>query len=158
MQWRLKQTVGLHRCDQGAYWFVNTRLTVICLSKNLHQSVLMCLSERLEIVPPVVGVVQELLDRLRLKFLLETCLSVNDFLGEKFSSGQRWYQVNVHGEHAKGALVGQTDRQNLSIHLNLVAVKGRSPVDVLCAEDHRLLISSVLQDGHVQWLVELQKH
>lgn len=36
------------------------------------------------------------------------------------------------------------NRQNLSIDLNLVAVEGRSPVDVLGAKYDWLLIGSVL--------------
>ena len=81
----------------------------------------MCLSDCLEVVPPVVRIVTEALDRLRLKLLLKAGLTFDDLLGEKLLSGKGWHKVDVQGKHTKGSLVGQADRQDLGIQFNLVA-------------------------------------
>ena len=52
----------------------------------------------------------------------------------------------------------QTDRLDLRIDLNLVAVKRWPPVDIFDAQHYWLLICAVLQDCHMNWLIQLQKH
>jgi len=59
-------------------------------------------------------------------------------------------------KHAEGALVSQTARQDLGIDFDLVAEQHGAPVDVLSAEDHRLLIFAVLDDCHVNRLVKFE--
>ena len=54
--------------------------------------------------------------------------------------------------------MGQTDRQHLCINLDLIAVEGWAPIDILCAENHWLLIHAVLEDCHVNRLIQLKKH
>ena len=54
--------------------------------------------------------------------------------------------------------MGQADWKNLSVHLDLVAEERGSPVDVLCSQYNWLLEDSVLKDGHVNWLVQLEEH
>lgn len=64
----------------------------------------------------------------------------------------------MHGQDAKAALVSQADRQDFGVDLDLIAVKGWAPIDVLGAQHDRLFIRPVLQNCHVNRLVELQKH
>lgn len=54
--------------------------------------------------------------------------------------------------------MGQTDWQNFCIDLDLVAVEGWAPINILSPQHNWLLIRSVLQDGHVHRLVELEEH
>jgi len=64
----------------------------------------------------------------------------------------------VHSQDAERASVSQADRLYLNIGLDLVAHQGRAPVQVLRAENHWLLVSPVLQNSYVQWLVQLEQH
>ena len=61
-------------------------------------------------------------------------------------------------QNSERTLVRETHRQNVSIDLDLIAVECRPPVKILRAEHNWLLISAVLQDRNVNWLVQLQKH
>jgi len=61
----------------------------------------------------------------------------------------------VHGKHAKTALMSQADWEHLCINFNLVAEKCWAPIDILGAEDDGLFIRPMLEDGHVDGLVEL---
>ena len=70
----------------------------------------MRLSNCLEIVPPVVRVVEELLHRLGLKLPLQTCLSLDDLFSQKLLSGEGWAQIDMHRKHTETALVRQADR------------------------------------------------
>lgn len=54
--------------------------------------------------------------------------------------------------------MSQTNGQNLSIHLDLVAVEGRAPINVLCPQHNWLLIRAMFQNGHMHRLVELEEH
>ena len=64
----------------------------------------------------------------------------------------------MHRQNAKTPLMRQTNRKNFRINLNLVAVESGAPVNVLCAQNHGLLVDSMLEDGHMNGLVQLQKH
>ena len=61
-------------------------------------------------------------------------------------------------QNSERTLVSETHRQYVSIDLDLIAVKCRPPVKILCAEHNWLLISAMLQDCNVDWLVQLQEH
>ena len=118
----------------------------------------MRLSNRLEIVPPVVRVVEELLHRLGLKFPLQTCLSFDNLFRQKLLSGERWTQIDMHGQHSETTLVRQADRQDLSIDFNLITVESWAPIDVFGSKDDWLLVHSVLQDSYVDGLVKFEEH
>ena len=118
----------------------------------------MRLSDLLVVVPPVVRVVKEFLDSFLLKLSLKTCLSLDDFLSEELLSGERRTDVNVHRQHAKTPLMRQTYGKHFRINLDLVTVESWAPVDVLGAEDDGFLVDPMLEDGHMNRLVQLQKH
>ena len=52
----------------------------------------------------------------------------------------------------------QTDRLDLCVDLNLVAVKRWPPIDVFDSEHNWLLILAVFQDSHMNWLIQFQEH
>lgn len=118
----------------------------------------MRVSNRLEVLPPVVGVVKELLDAFVLEFGLKTGLLLNGLFKQQLCSAQVRNHIKVESEDAEGALVGQAHWQHFSVDFNLVAVEQTSPVNVLSAKDNRLLVLSVLQNGNVHWLVQFQEH
>ena len=65
----------------------------------------MCLPDCLKVVPPVMSIVKEALNCLRLELFLKACLTFDDLLSEKFLSGQCGYQVDVHSKHTQRSLV-----------------------------------------------------
>ena len=52
----------------------------------------------------------------------------------------------------------ETHWENLSIDFDLVTIEHGSPIDILCPKDDRLLIFPMLQDSHMQGLIEFDKH
>jgi len=69
MQGRLKDSIGDHGANQGAHRLVDAGLAVVSLSENLDESIFVRWSDLLEVVPPVVRIVQEPLNGFRLKLL-----------------------------------------------------------------------------------------
>ena len=59
----------------------------------------------------------------------------------------------MKGEHTETSLMGQAHRLDLRIQLYLVAEESGAPVEVLGAQYNWLLVRSVLQDSHMNWLV-----
>ena len=93
---RLYQSVSHHWSNKRANWLIDAGLTVIRLCENLHEPVLVRLAYLLKVVPPIVCIVEELLDSLCLKFPLQTCLAFDDLFCQQFLPRERRAEVNVH--------------------------------------------------------------
>ena len=66
-------------------------------------------------------VVQKFLHCLSFIISLKSDLLLHCLFHDELIATQGWNKVYEHGEDSQGPLVGKTDRQDLSIYLNLVA-------------------------------------
>ena len=109
MKRRLQQAVGDHWTYQTADGLVNTGLSIVSFREYFDKSALVGGANCLEVVPPIVSVVQESLNCLRLKFLFQTCLSFDYFLCQELLATEGRHKIDIHCKHAERTLMRLTD-------------------------------------------------
>lgn len=95
MQGRVKDTVSVHGLHKRARGLVHARLTIVCLSKDLDQTLLMSWPYLLVFGPPAVGVIEESLQSFLIILLLELLLSNYLVLRAQLGLGHVGHEIEV---------------------------------------------------------------
>lgn len=142
----VQQPISNHWLNEGAHGFEAASIAVVSFSVDLDQSVFVRSSDLLVVVPPLVGIFEELVGAFFLELALEGDLFLNVVFWQELCLRKGGNQVHVELENSQGALLLLVYGEELGISFNSVAVEEVTPVDVFGCEHNWLLVGSVLEN------------